>query len=122
MKTLTKEQLIARNAQLDQETTVQALALCDLISDRVKWFRKGHAMLGVSRPTGASGGILIHRSNDNGKGFEFVGAKIATSQHDQKTAYRVGEIVRCNHWCDDFTQECAGGIHFFITRIEAENY
>lgn len=74
MKTPTKEQLIARNAQLEQESTVQAFALSDLLSDHVKWFRKGHVLLGISRPTGASGGILVHRSNDNGKGFEFVGA------------------------------------------------
>jgi hypothetical protein len=34
----------------------------------------------------------------------------------------VGEIVKCDKWNDDYTVECGGGIHFFITRLEAENY
>ena len=39
-----------------------------------------------------------------------------------RTEYRKGATVRCDKWCDDFTEECAGGIHFFITREEAEAY
>jgi hypothetical protein len=44
------------------------------------------------------------------------------SQHDGITEYKVGEIVKCDFWCEDRWQECAGGIHFFLTRLEAENY
>jgi len=44
------------------------------------------------------------------------------SQHDGKTTYVVGETVHCDKWGEDWTIECSGGIHFFITRIEAENY
>jgi uncharacterized protein YjbI with pentapeptide repeats len=36
------------------------------------------------------------------------------------TTYRVGEIVRCHQWDDDRWNECGGGIHFFLTREEAE--
>ena len=50
------------------------------------------------------------------------GHKSAISRFDSKTTYKVGKIVRCDKWCDDRWQECAGGIHFFLTRIEAENY
>ena len=39
-----------------------------------------------------------------------------------ETKYEIGQITRCDKWCEDFTKECAGGIHFFITRLEAENY
>jgi hypothetical protein len=46
----------------------------------------------------------------------------AISRHDSSVTYRVGERVTCNEWCDDFTQECAGGIHFFITKEEASDY
>ena len=46
----------------------------------------------------------------------------AISAYDNKTTYRPNEIVRCDKWDDDFTNECAGGIHFFISRIEAENH
>ena len=44
------------------------------------------------------------------------------SQHDDVTKYAPGLRVTCDKWEDDWTQECAGGIHFFITRIEAERY
>ena len=46
----------------------------------------------------------------------------AISTHDGKTQYRKGETVHCDSWCEDRWQECAGGIHFFLTRVEAENY
>ena len=44
------------------------------------------------------------------------------SQRDGVTKYAPGERVTCDKWCEDWTQECAGGIHFFITREEAEAY
>lgn len=56
------------------------------------------------------------------KVLEVFGAKKGISQHDLRTTYEVGKIVRCDNWNEDRWQECAGGIHFFITRIEAENY
>jgi uncharacterized protein YjbI with pentapeptide repeats len=54
--------------------------------------------------------------------LEVIGAAIGISEHDGKTEYRVGKTVECDTWCDDRWQECAGGIHFFITRAEAEEY
>jgi hypothetical protein len=56
------------------------------------------------------------------KVLEVFGAEFGVSSHDNKTKYRVGQIVRCDKWESDRWQECAGGIHFFLTRIEAENY
>lgn len=52
----------------------------------------------------------------------FGDAEKGISQYDNITEYKVGEIVKCNSWCEDRWQECAGGIHFFLTRLEAENY
>ena len=37
-------------------------------------------------------------------------------------SYRVGEIVRPDSFDDDIRLECANGIHFFMTRREAEEY
>ena len=54
--------------------------------------------------------------------LEVFGADFGVSQHDQKTRYEVGKRVTCDSWCEDRWQECAGGIHFFITREEAEDY
>ena len=38
------------------------------------------------------------------------------------TIYRVGKIVRPDKYDPDFRVECSHGIHFFITREEAEAY
>ena len=54
--------------------------------------------------------------------LEVVGADVGISNHDNKTTYKVGETVVCDHWEVDRWKECAGGIHFFITRQEAEGY
>ncbi len=56
------------------------------------------------------------------KVLEVIGATTGISQHDSKTEYKVGSIVRCNKWEENRWIECGGGIHFFLTRIEAENY
>ena len=52
--------------------------------------------------------------------LEVIGAEVGISSYDEKTEYRVGERVTCGKWGEDWTRECSGGIHFFITRLEAE--
>ena len=44
------------------------------------------------------------------------------SQHDSAFVYRVGDIVRVDNFDKDRRNECAPGIHFFITRREAVDY
>ena len=56
------------------------------------------------------------------KVLEVIGAEVGISQRDNKTEYRAGKIVRCDKWDKDRWVECGGGIHFFLTRIEAEQY
>jgi len=56
------------------------------------------------------------------KVLQVFNGKIGISQHNYTTKYQKGKIVKCDKWEEDFTQECAGGIHFFITRLEAEQY
>jgi hypothetical protein len=49
------------------------------------------------------------------------GAGIAS--YDQGTRYSPGEIVRADKWDNDnWFIECTHGIHFFLTRAEAEAY
>ena len=54
--------------------------------------------------------------------MEVIGSDVGISQHDGETKYVTGRRVICDTWCEDSWNECAGGIHFFITREEAENY
>ena len=52
--------------------------------------------------------------------LEVIGAEVGISQHDGKMEYRAGQRLEAPNWSDDWTQECAGGLHFYITREEAE--
>ena len=56
------------------------------------------------------------------KVLKIIGAEKAISLYDGKTEYVVGKITKANAWNDNRFVECAGGIHFFITRAEAEAY
>jgi uncharacterized protein DUF5758/pentapeptide repeat protein len=75
-------------------------------------------------------GKKARRSNGSGrkcraeyvKVLKVIGATVGISQHDNRTKYEVGKIVRCDIWNEDRWVECGGGIHFFLTRVEAENY
>ena len=70
------------------------------------------------------------RSNSTGrkcraeyvKVLEVIGGEVGVSLHDGKTEYRVGRIVRCDKWENDRWVECGGGIHFYLTREEAEEH
>jgi hypothetical protein len=84
------------------------------------------------------GGVLVKlivregvpRSNATGRKcraaevevIEVDGAKVGVSDYDETTEYRVGKTVKCDTWGENRWQECTGGIHFFITRKEAEVY
>jgi hypothetical protein len=51
---------------------------------------------------------------------EVFGAEVGISQHDHKTEYRKGQLVKADRWDDDRWNTCSNGIHFYITRLEAE--
>src|SRR5690606_23748239 len=46
----------------------------------------------------------------------------AVSLHGSKLAYRTGETVKPDSYDPDIRIECSHGIHFFLTREEAEEY
>ena len=53
--------------------------------------------------------------------LEVVGAGIGvTCAHGPRTEYRAGQRVVADKWDPEWTRECGGGIHFYITREEAE--
>ena len=47
---------------------------------------------------------------------------VVYSKHDLFFAYKVGEIVKADNFDTNRWNECAPGIHFFITRQEAVDY
>jgi uncharacterized protein YjbI with pentapeptide repeats len=52
--------------------------------------------------------------------LEVIGAEFGIGQHDGKTEYRVGQRVTPDSWDENWAEECSHGIHFYITRAEAE--
>jgi hypothetical protein len=69
------------------------------------------------------------RSNGTGRkcrasrAFVLECPKGSVSLHDPDFKYIVGETVTPElPFCDDRWKECASGIHFFLTRKEAESY
>ena len=54
--------------------------------------------------------------------IEVIGSDVGISMHDEKTEYRAGERVNPDSFDDNWQEECSNGIHFFISKIEAENY
>ena len=52
--------------------------------------------------------------------IEVIGGDVGLSQYDGKTEYRAGQRITPHEWNETWTDECAGGIHFYITRAEAE--
>jgi len=66
------------------------------------------------------------RSNSTGRkcraGWAVVLEGEGVSGYDGSTRYAPGLTVKANSFDPDRWKECAGGIHFFITRSEAEAY
>ena len=54
--------------------------------------------------------------------IEIIGADVGISQHDGHTEYRAGQRVTPDRFDENWQEECSSGIHFFITRLEAEAY
>ena len=57
------------------------------------------------------------------KVLKIYGAKKAHADYDSTFIYQPGKIVRPRKpFCENWMEECASGIHFFITKIEAESF
>ena len=54
--------------------------------------------------------------------LEIIGAEYAVSNYDKDFKYEVGKRVIPNKFDENRWVECSNGIHFFITRLEAEAY
>jgi hypothetical protein len=55
--------------------------------------------------------------------LEVIGGEVGiTDNHGPRTEYRVGQRVKPDSFDDNWMDECSNGIHFYITRLEAENH
>ena len=54
--------------------------------------------------------------------IEVIGADFGISSHDGETRYEAGKRVIPDSFDENWQDECSNGVHFFISRVEAENY
>jgi len=54
--------------------------------------------------------------------LEVYGALCGVSMHDGETTYVPGQRITPDSFDDNWMNECSHGVHFYITRIEAENH
>jgi len=54
--------------------------------------------------------------------LEVIGGDVGISSHDGRTEYRAGTRVTPDLFDDNWQDECSNGLHFFISRLEAEEY
>ena len=59
---------------------------------------------------------------ERAKVLEVIGAEVGVSLYDKNFTYKVGQWVYPDKWDDNRWEECSSGIHFFLTRVEAENH
>ena len=78
--------------------------------------RRSHAF---GRKCRTESAIVLAMFEADGNAFDGVGV----SSYDSTFEYRVGATVKPKEpFAEDYTNECASGIHFFITREEAAAY
>ncbi len=108
----------AKNAEI-----VLARTLIVSEGDMVGWKKCGDLLVKLLIPSAA------RRSNASGRKcraefvdvLEVIGGEVAvTNAHGPRTEYRMGQRVTPDSWDEDRWNECSHGIHFFITRVEAE--
>ena len=73
----------------------------------------------TGRKCRCSKAVVLSITNKDGSDSGFTEVK---SSYDSNFVYRVGETVEVKDFCEDRWKECSAGIHFFITRKEAEDY
>ena len=79
------------------------------------WARRTSSIVG--RKCRAEFAIVVDIRDQNQKQIKTV-----TGKYDKTTVYEIGKIVRPDSYDPDPRVECSHGIHFFVTREEAENY
>jgi len=56
------------------------------------------------------------------KVLDIIGSDSGSSYYTENTKYQIGGTVKPDKFDDDIRVECTNGIHFFLTRKEAEEY
>ena len=112
------------NVQYDESTAFFALQ-CPEEGSFVGWKKcQDNVLVKLFIPEDAKRSSATSRKCRASKAvvLEVIGANEGLSQHDTDFVYEVGKEVVADSFDDDRWNKCSHGIHFFITRKEAQNY
>jgi hypothetical protein len=95
--------------------------ICPEEGDFIAWKKVGGGILKLLVPATAKRTSSLVGRKCRAE-FVVVLEGSGVSMHDNKTVYELGRTVYPDKYDDDIRVECTSGIHFFITRKEAEEY
>ena len=107
------------------ETTAFFALQCPEEGAFVGWKKcKGNVLVKLLIPEDAKRSSATSRKCRASKAvvLEVIGAEKGFSTNDGRFVYEVGKEVVPDSFDEDRWKECSHGIHFFVTRAEAENY
>lgn len=118
-----------QGASIDEDTKFPDFQVCPEKGAFIAWKKVRGAILELQIPASAK-----RTSSLAGRKCRASKAKVLKahgciegetkfqSQHDPNFIWTVGEMHEVTDFSDDIRIECAPGLHFFITRKEAESY
>ena len=96
---------------------------CPEEGDFIGWKKCRHNVIVKLLITGKRSSATSRKCRcSEAKVLEVIGGEEGASIENCKFIYRVGETVSVPDFDENRWNECSNGIHFFITRQEAENY
>ena len=116
-------------ANLDEKTCIRLCITCPDTGSFIAWKSAGGYIVkleipedakrssATSRKCRASKARVLEIQNKDGSK-----ADVTEVKSDRGGVYKVGEMVYPDEWDDNRWNECSHGIHFFVTRMEAEDW
>ena len=116
-------------ADLDEKTDIRLCITCPDTGSFIAWKSASGYIVkleipadakrssATSRKCRASKARVLEIQNKDGSK-----ADVTEVKSDRGGVYKVGEMVYPDEWDDNRWNECSHGIHFFVTRMEAEDW
>ena len=116
-------------ADLSDETKIRLCITCPDTGSFIAWKKAGGYIVKLEIPEDANRSSATTRKcrADKAKVLEIQNmdgskAEVEEVRSERGGVYKVGEIIYPDKWDDCRWNECSHGIHFFVTRMEAEDW
>ena len=116
-------------AYLNQKTEIRLCITCPDTGSFIAWKSAGGYIVKLEIPEDAKRSSATSRKCrcDKARVLEIQNrdgskADVIEVESDRGGIYRIGEMVYPDEWDDNRWNECSNGIHFFVTRMEAEDW